>query len=325
MGEFLFNKKVLFIGIGFYDYDRAIIDKLKDLGFNVSYFWSSISDVKYKILKKLYFYNLAENHLQNLRKKEIQQLPENNDIVFIIKGENLTQEDIDTIKLKNPNANFILYFWDDLVRIKNKDLLLYNFNNIWSFDPDDCVKYGFRFRPLFFRDDMIPQKKDIYLSSIGWCHSSRLDVFRKVAGYLKERNKTYILKLYTGIFNYYYNRFITHKFSSSDRDLIVTKPVEFNQTIDIMSRSRFVLDLPHQSQKGLTIRTIEALRCGCHLLTTNKSVIDYPDISKHYYTLITNELNDINSLNDLATETSTISEKYSLKTFLTDLFEINDQ
>lgn len=322
MCKFLLNKKVLFIGIGFYDYDKAIVEKLTEFGYDVTYFWSSITNFQYKVLRRLYLGKLAEKYLQNLRTKAIHQLTKNNDIVFIIKGENLTQEDIDLIKQDNLQAKYILYLWDDIKRIRNKELLLNNFNNIWSFDSEDCKKYGFRFRPLFFRENLTPQTKDIYLSSIGWCHSSRLRMFRKVAKYLKSNNKSYVLKLYTGAFNYFYNRFLSHRFSSFDQDLLITKPVDFKQTIEIMSRSRFVLDLPHPSQKGLTIRTIEALRCGCHIITTNKSISDYQDISKDNYTIIKPEIDNLDYLNAIPIGTPSIGERYSLTSFIQELFEI---
>jgi hypothetical protein len=43
-----------------------------------------------------------------------------------------------------------------------------------------------------------------------------------------------------------------------------------------MAASKYVLDIQHEGQKGLTARTFEALRSGAHLITTNDFAKNLP-------------------------------------------------
>lgn len=319
----LLGKKVLFVGIGFYDYDEAIIAKLEELGASVSYFCSCYKDVYYKILYRLGATNRGKDYLQKLRKKEVINLRDDNDYVFVIKGEELSQEDIDILKKKNPNGNFILYFWDDVARIKNKDILLKNFHEIWSFDYADCKAYGFKFRPLFYRDELSPATKDYFLSFIGWCHSNRLDIIRDMANQLEKIKQPYFLKLYIGKSSYISNRYLTHTLKKSDEKIIVTTPISYSKTASILSHSMWILDIPHSSQNGLTIRTLEALKCGCHILTSNKSISMYQDISKEYYTIFDADLPiSISTLPSQFFSVPNLSPRYSLESFLREILSV---
>lgn len=317
----LLDKKILFVGIGFYDYDNAIIAKLIELGATVSYFWSCIHDLKYRILNKLGANSSALSHIQYLRTQEIERLSSGHDFVFLIKGENLSQEDFDLLKLKNPNANFILYLWDDLRRIANSDLLLRNISNIWSFDSDDCNKYGFKFRPLFYRDGLRSAKKDIALSSIGSCHSNRLDIFKNVSYQLDKLGLKYYLKLYINYRQYIRMRFLHKSFGKADKRFLIHKPLSYDDTMMIIASSYCVLDITHPSQKGLSIRTIEALRCGCHILTSNNGITCYSDISPESYTVFDHiQPSVIRAIFEHKVPLSKISSRYSIENFLREIF-----
>lgn len=319
----LLNKKILFIGIGFYDYDDAIRHKLIELGAKVSYFGTSVNDTLYQILRKIGVQKKANNYLQRIRIKNIEVQPKNNDYVFVIKGENLTQLDFDLLKKNNPDAEFILYLWDDYLRIDNRDILIKNFKNIWSFDSEDCKKYGFKFRPLFYREGLKSMNKTIFLSSIGTLHSNRLKIFRNIAYRLDAHRLSYYLKLCSSKFKYLRERYVFHNFSKYDESLIMTSPISFDKNCEIISKSKCVLDIPHASQAGLTIRTIEALKCGCHIITSNKYLTDYTDISKEYYTIIDpdNQLS-LDTIISKNIPLSKLSERYSLTSFINELFDI---
>lgn len=319
------GKRVLFIGIGFYDYDQAIISKLKELGGEVSYLCSTYNSLLYRLAKSIKARKLAKSWTNKIRIKKIKNTSLNNDYIFIIKGENLTQQDIDLLKSRNPKAECILYFWDDLKRIDNRGLLLSNFSNIWSFDPDDCQKYGFKFRPLFYRDNLVTKlDKNIFLSSIGWCHSNRLELFRSISSQLKAANKTFFLKLYIGKKSYLINRYFRSILLSSDRDLLITTPIKYNETMKIISSSICVLDIPHPSQKGLSIRTIEALKCGCHIITSNVQISTYKSINNGYYSIIDTTLPlDISKIIKNNFPLSKLDISFSLGEFIKELFDFH--
>lgn len=314
------GKKILFIGVDFYEYTTAIVSKLEEAGGTVSFFSSSNTSTIHKILLIFRAKKLATKISDILRLRKLRLLSESNDFVFILKGENLSQKDIDILKTRNQEAKFILYFWDDLKRIANRKILLRNFLNIWSFDPEDCEKYGFKYRPLFYRDEIKPKEKEIFLSSFGYLHSNRLEIFRRFKEELKNQGKVFVLKLYTDRISFLIKKFLKHAFVSDDKDVIITSMINYYEMMDIVMKSKFVLDIPHPSQNGLTIRTIEALKSGCHILTTNKGITRNTDISSSNYTVLTGNMKEDLALINNITTISDIPEKYSIDSFIRDLF-----
>lgn len=228
---------------------------------------------------------------------------------------------MNVIKEQNPRAKFILYLWDEIGRTENWSILSKNFSNIWSFDYEDCQKYNIKFRPLFYRNGLMPKEKIYFMSSIGTCHSNRLELFRILSNELDDIKFSYYLKLYIGKVDFLIRRYLTKTLSSSDSKNIVTTPIPYDVTCDITAKSQCVLDIPHPSQKGLSIRTIEALKSGCHIFTTNKSIKDYNDISPEYYTIFdTSTEISLSTLLNKKIPISNIDSKYSLENFIREIF-----
>lgn len=319
------EKQILFIGIGFYDYDNIIKNKLEDLGAKVTYININKEGKFLSFLKlfklKIFFKKLHQKKLYN----NLHKTSSNQDYVFIIKGDKLTQSHIDLIKSKNKNAKFILYFWDDIERIKNKKLLLKEFSNIWSFDKKDCENYNLKFRPLFFREQNYVINKPIFLSGIGAWHSNRIDLFRKYKNILNELGHSYYLKLYIGKYKYIIERYVKFKIKKEDLNLITKKPIPYSNVNEIMKNSKFILDIPHISQNGLTIRTIEALANNCHILTTNTNISTYKELPNNKFSIISNNpKEDIykflnNNFEPKAIEKE-ILNKFSIESFISDMF-----
>lgn len=285
------SKKLLFIGIGFYDYEKLIKDKLEQSGAKVSYF-SSVSNMRMtNFLYRMGFKTLAMSSKNRRREKLISKTVENNDIIFVIKGQELNRNNFETLKKRNPNAQWILYMWDSLVRHTNTELLYEYFPSIYSFDRIDCVRDPrLKFRPLFFREYIEKTtNREYYMSFIGWAHSDRLNILRKLKNELKNADKNYFLKLYYGPFDYLVHKYIKKTLTDEDRDIVITKPLPYSVFKDILSKSIYVIDISHPSQSGLTMRTIETLAAGCKLLTTNKDINNYPQIAKHNFSMLDRE------------------------------------
>lgn len=317
------GKRLFFIGIGFYDYEDIIRHAIEQKGACVTYVTSTTRSLKVRFFKKIGFSVISAKIERSLRQKNLKK-GISNDFVFIIKGQYLTQEDIDLVRILNPNAKFILYLWDSLKRHDNAQLLLENFDNIWSFDRNDCLENSkFKFRPLFYRDAFSDSNKQYALSFIGWLHSDRLIVIRKLREELRNSGQKYFLKLYMGRFDYLVCRYFKKILSKDDKELVILTPMNYEKVQRVIMESQNVLDISHPLQSGLTIRTIEALAAGCHLLTTNKDIVNYLEINKNSYTLF-----DRDSLNDhLSLEIKQgqrpnclFLDYFSLDTFLRQLF-----
>lgn len=310
------GKKILFIGIGFYDYEKLIVQKLEEKGASVNYINSCRNNILVRILKWIKLHKCAK---QQQRINDLLNTTQNCDLVFVIKGQNLNQNDINLIRKNNPNAKFILYLWDSLVRHDNVELLLTNFDNIWSFDRKDCNQNpSLKFRPLFYR--ILPDKHEkIYeLSFVGWMHSDRLEILREAKKQLQQNDRPYFLKLYISPIRYLWIRFIKGEVTAHDKDLIITKPISYNEFQRITAMSRMVLDIAHPKQSGLTMRTVEAIAAGCHLFTSNEDIENYPEIDSRTYTIF--DRNNIKIPISKNITTATINDYFSLDTFLSEIF-----
>lgn len=64
------EKKVLFIGIGFYDYDQAIIDELQKQGAKVTYLIEGFPNRKLRIKSKLLpSFSVSSHHQKMIEEK----------------------------------------------------------------------------------------------------------------------------------------------------------------------------------------------------------------------------------------------------------------
>ena len=80
---------------------------------------------------------------------------ENNyfDYVLFLNPETITIDLLKRLKEKQSKAKFILYMWDTFENKPHTKELLSFFDNKFSFNKDECAKYGFKFRALFFIDE----------------------------------------------------------------------------------------------------------------------------------------------------------------------------
>ncbi|MCC8172042.1 MAG: hypothetical protein LIP00_09730 [Parabacteroides sp.] len=316
------GKKILFIGIGFYDYETAIREALKCRGAVVTYFNSAVRPYYARLLMRLRMTAAARYFLRQATRKKIKRLPGGYDIIFLLKGEGLCREDVDCLRAANPEARFVVYLWDSLVRHENRRMLLENFPVIWSFDRKDCEQYPqLKFRPLFFRDIPPAASKEYVLTFVGWMHSDRLQIVRKLAAQLKKEGKPYFFKLYIGKFSLWINRHLTKNIRSSDRELLITEPIGYADYQQAVARSYAVLDIAHPLQSGLTMRTIETLAAGCHIYTTNADIANYPQINPESYTVIERQATDTLPVTGTACrQPDSFYSYFSLDGFITQLF-----
>lgn len=322
------NKKLLFLGIGFYDYEKVISSELVNKGYDVTYINLIVANIISRLLTRLKWKSLLDYYKHKAIVNLIRNSPKDNSIVFIIKGSNLNKDIIDFLKSRNPKAKYILYFWDSLVRIENARILLDNFDNIYSFDRQDCLSFpNIKFRPLFYRE--VPNsaliKKQYYISFIGWCHSDRLKFLRDIASKLQEKKLPFYFKLYIGHYNYLFLRFFKKELLKTDMNYLTLSTIPYAQVIDVIAKSRSVLDIAHPRQSGLTIRTLESLAAGCYLYTTNEDIKSYKQISIESFSIINRNISDSIPLIYKSPRQSRDFYKYfSLNTFLNEMFKFDE-
>lgn len=175
----------------------------------------------------------------------------------------------------NPLININIYIWNPV--LKDKSIIkkidkVKEMVNIYSFDKNDCKKYGFSFSPMIY-DFNSKIEKGIKL---------KYDVI--FVGYLKNRSKL-LIKLYN-----YLEKNKVDKFFYVLDNINYTEEVPFelkDRYLDyktykkLMLSSKAVLDIVQEGQIGLTIRTMEAICYQKKLITNNKDIMTYDFYNKN--------------------------------------------
>jgi hypothetical protein len=316
------KQKILFIGVGFHEYDKHIIENLKkkyDVWYLLSSGFKNKHPYFYYITKKIpiLFPDFNEKNISKFieKTKDI-----NFDIIFVIKGSGLTDKHLSNLKRYHLKAKYKLYVWDEWEYMSNRDVLEQYFSDIYSFDSEDCKKYGFKLRPLFYINKNRVDDKIYDISFVGNDHSSRFQTILDIkncciANCLKYRfvitmTKSSFLKIKT-------------KYKEEDyRDIAHKGPIPYKEYEDITRKSKTVIDIPRGTQSGLTIRTLEALASGTKVITTNNHICEYENIPKGMYYIWDYTINEalLNFIRE-PIPTDELNDYFSIDVFLEDILK----
>jgi hypothetical protein len=249
------------LSVGLYE-DRPSIDNLTKLLIRVS---PRLLNSKIEA----YFDRLLEEAIN----KSIRKL-------VVIKGEAMTIGVIRKWRESLPGVEFILYFWDSYKNMpKGTEDKVIHFDRAYSFDPRD-VKYDKRltYRPLFytadyFRLDGDDATKELDLLFIGTLHSDRFKVVKKISKNIHGRRFKYIFYVRSKMMFFFLRIFI---FSLRKEPItsFVFEPLTKPEMLDLIKKTKCVLDIERSIQAGLTMRTIEMLGASKKLVTTNQFVAE---------------------------------------------------
>lgn len=322
------DKKILLFSPQFLGYDLVIKTELERLGAIVHMYDerpnpSSIEKIcirkaKFLMNKKI------ENYYSDI---SFQEKDFDADYIFFINMEAANRNCIRILKNVNMNAKFILYMWDSL---KNKPIkaLLNEFDKVYSFDKDDCINMGMKFRPLFYIPDfsISANKGDLEydISFVGTVHSDRVKIICQLMDYCNQHSISYFWYLYVQGKMMFIFRWITDSyFRRIDKKYIHLTPMKTDEFVQIVEKSKCILDINHPKQTGLTMRTIEMVGKGKKILTTNENIKEYDFYNP------TNQLYlDRNRINldtklfsgDYVPVSDELYQKYSLNGWIEEIF-----
>ena len=284
------KKRVLFIGIGFYDYDLIIQQAIEKLGFEVDYFCETPKTITYTISNHLKIRSIS-NRIKSKHSILIAtKCKENYDFIFVIKGDVITPESLEIIRQKNKTAKTILYLWDSIKRMSNYKKIESYFDTIYSFDRVDALNDNkLKFKPLFYRSEYKRDENNhsflFDLFFIGWAHSDRATLLQKIASILEEQKLKVKFFIFVGKMSYYISKSIRTVGS-----ITIRKPISPKAVVKYSTHSKAILDLAHPLQTGLTMRTIEVLfGINRKLITTNKDIANYSFYNENNILIINRE------------------------------------
>lgn len=288
------KQKVLFIGIGFYDYDIIIRQAIEKLGFEVDYFCETPKGFFYSFANYLKLNSISQTFRNNHSMNIANACGNDYSYIFVIKGDCITHEALNIIQQKNKKAKTVLYLWDSIKRMPNYKNIQGLFMSIYSFDRVDCINNKkIKFKPLFYRSEYKINNKQnnfIYdLFFIGWAHSDRAILLKEIDLKLQSQDLKSKFLIFVGKAAYYISKPIR-----AIRTMTIQKPISTKDIAQYCSESRAILDIAHPLQTGLTMRTIEVLfGIGRKLITTNKDIINYDFYNKNNILIINRDNLDI--------------------------------
>jgi hypothetical protein len=325
------GKKILFIGSGFYFYDKSIVKEIESYGASVKYtveFTVSNSLKLKRILSKGVYEKNAitnrENELLDLYKEELL------DYVFVIRAQYLSPDFFDKFKKNQKNAIFILYLWDSISTTRDFFIKEKYFDKILSFDRTDSLKYPYiKFRPLFylneFYNDQLINKEDVVndIYFLGRLYGDRISIIRKIKKECELKGLKSELILFAALEGDLIHSLRRYLVKKADFNIVTFKTLSLSENLNKMQKSISILDIELNYQSGLTLRTIESIGANRKLITTNKDIVNYdfydpsrifvidrktPDIPVDFIRVPMNPYNKI------------VLEKYGINGWIRDIF-----
>jgi spore maturation protein CgeB len=236
---------------------------------------------------------------------------------------------MEELKIRQKNAKFILYNWDSIINKKISLALMMCFDSIFTFDKSDLsIDREIKFRPLFYiseYEEITPKlSEDFDIAFIGTAHSDRYPLLKNIENQFKEKGlKGYFYFYFPSKLFFWFRKIFDKSFSIAKYSSFSFNPLLKKEVIDIITKTKCVLDIQHPKQTGLTMRTIEILGAKRKLITTNRNIREY-DFYDDSNILIIDRQNPLIDFSFLSTEykniNSQVYEKYSLRYWVKEIF-----
>lgn len=277
-------KKILLIMPKYFGYEKYICERLEKRGFKVYLLYENLDEISL-LYRFIYVYknDFKLRLIKHYYERKYNRLPENIEVVLVIRGETITEEIIGQLKSRYRNAKYIMYQWDSTNNNSNAVMVAKYFDDVLTFDPVDAKKYKWKYRPLFYIPELCKSThKTFDIAYICMLHSERVQILKKLKKICKENKFS--------LFSYLYQKFpvyLKHKYlqkesiyKSIDRGDIKSRALSLEQTYGIYKRAKVIVDYASPRQNGLTMRSIESLGTNCKLITNNPNIVNEPFYNK---------------------------------------------
>jgi hypothetical protein len=161
---------------------------------------------------------------------------------------------------KNPDIRIIYWYWDPVFRIGREKKWMRNIAEIWSFDPQDCIKYNLRFNTTFyFTNILLPQNDIEYDVFFIGNDKGRVEYLQKIEHKFSKLE----------IKGYYH--VISDKKEKGKKQV---KRISYLEYLEVVSKTKTLLDILPIGQSGLTIRVMESIFFKKKLITSDDSIVN---------------------------------------------------
>lgn len=275
----LLGKTILLQVVPYFGYDQIIANGLRQRGAEVDVlvdrpFQSAFMHGVAKVARPLIIPYATSIYHADLKKFDRSSY----DYVIVINGQTMSMKMLKFLRSSYSNAKFIYYIWDSFENKPYAVKHLKYYDKCMSFDPISCKSYGLTFRPLFFGPEfeIESKKEDIYdISFIGTAHSDRPAVLHRIDQNLGRDIRKFWYLYVKADWVLKYQKITNPGFKGPDDSLFSSKSIPRDRLRDIFLTSSTIVDIEHDKQSGLTIRSFEVIGSRRKLITTNHDVKNY--------------------------------------------------
>lgn len=268
--------KITIVSYDNWGLNAKIVETLKKNGHTVNHINLYSFIYKYpNVLYKIYNFFLKLFSNRNLKttyygKEVIKQLMKNRetqDIILVIKGDFIAPKSI--LELRKYTKKTIGFFNDSSKRCPKIIRVIPNFDEVYSFEKEDCEKYNLKFAPNWIYKDSIqqPNENDLKFKIFNICSiDDRLSILSKIANQLVLKGISYKFIVYDK----------KNKNKEEHKNIhFITKHLPLSEVENYIGNSEVLLDVNRKKQKGLTFRVFESLGLEKKLITTNPDIKNY--------------------------------------------------
>lgn len=195
------------------------------------------------------------------------------------------------IKKSYPNSNFIYWYWNTVTNSEEIKKIKELGYDIWTFDEGDSFKYDLKkntqfyfFKPTRDNKNQI-ESQDLYFIGLD---KNRLGLLMKLKKALKEKKVYLKLEIL---------REKKKKYNKNEIKNLIKRPKNYDEIISEIVKSKALLDIVKNNQKGITLRTMEGIYFDKKIITNNPNVINYKFYNKNNFYILGKEIN-LNEIED---------------------------
>lgn len=266
--------KITIISYDNWGFNQHIVNSLIENNHKVTHI--DFSKYKYKypnFFFKIYNFFLKSFFNQNLKTKfygkcildELKKKSEKQDLILTIKGDFIAPEYAKQIK--NYTKKSVAFFNDNIKRCPKIIGILDCFDDVYSFEKEDCEKYNLKHKTNFiYNSEAKNLNKEVSkavfnISSIG----KRLNLITKIATELKSQKIPYNILIFDK----------RKKLTNNPLVTSIQQTISLEEVNSYIENVSCLLDLQRENQSGLSFRVFESMSLHKKLITTNAHIKDY--------------------------------------------------
>lgn len=164
------------------------------------------------------------------------------------------------LRKKNHKKRIIYWFWNHVYDVNQPEKLLQGIE-LWSYDKEDCQKFGFQYNTQFYfpelakKDNVNLVEQDFFF--IG-AEKGRGELINNCRHFIESSGYTYKI-------------IVTNAPNSKTKE----SRLSYEEVLLNISQSKCVIDILPLSQKGLSLRPLEALYHRKKLITNLHEIVNY--------------------------------------------------